>query len=107
MNNDDKKYPANMAEPEEKKDETAKNSDPVIIGAAGNTPAGFIPAAMMMCVYAGPDFWNGDGKQPGAFAAQSLYQMKGKYCSACGFPLKETDKYCTECGTKVIREENT
>ncbi len=96
-----------MEEPKEKKEENQNSDTAFIIGAAGGTPSAFIPAAMMMCVYAGPDFFNGGGKQPGAFASQSLYKSNGKYCSACGFPLKDTDKYCSECGTKVIKSENT
>lgn len=28
------------------------------------------------------------------------------YCSNCGKEIKETDKFCTECGLKVERKEN-
>ena len=106
MDNNEKKYPGNKEETKENKDETQK-SDVIMLGIAGGTPSPVIPAAMMMTVYAGPDFWNGNNSNQGLFFAPAPPKDTSvKYCSACGFPLKETDKFCTECGTKVNREEN-
>ena len=51
----------------------------------------------MMCVYAGPEFFNGGAVRPaGAWV---------KYCAACGGVIRDEYKFCPSCGAPIPREE--
>ena len=94
----DKKYPQNKSDDEEKT-ETERDAETKL-------PRGFVPydpntAASMMCVYAGPEFWNGTGKPAGAFINQPV---TNKRCSKCGFPYQDDDNFCSECGAKLEKK---
>ena len=51
----------------------------------------------MMCVYAGPEFFNGGAVRPaGAWV---------KYCAACGGVIRDEYNFCPSCGAPIPREE--
>jgi len=58
----------------------------------------------MMCVYAGPEFFNGTSSaaaqgEPVPTAETQLF------CAVCGVPVEPSYKFCPACGTVIEREE--
>ena len=96
----DKKYPENQEDtkPEDKTSAKREAERESLLNFDPNS----IPA-VTMCVYAGPDFWNGGYGARGLGMAVTPAQ-NGKYCHVCGFKLTENANYCSECGAKVIKD---
>ncbi len=96
----EKKYPENQTDtkPEDNRPENPESAresriqfDPSSISAA------------TMCVYAGPEFWNG-GQSAAAPGMFFIAKQVGEYCPQCGFKLTENANYCSECGAKVKKD---
>ncbi len=62
------------------------------------------PPEMMMCVYAGPEYFN---PQPGPALGVKVENIPPEkpWCKKCGALLEETDKFCPNCGEAVPKEE--
>ncbi|MBQ7444916.1 MAG: zinc ribbon domain-containing protein [Clostridia bacterium] len=71
----------------------------------GQTPPPFDPndTQRMMCVYAGPEFWNpGPNPPAGDFAPANVEKAQDRiFCPFCGSPVKKEDRFCNECGEKL------
>ena len=52
----------------------------------------------MMCTYAGPEFYNGTNtRQPIGAPAPVPAANSAGFCAACGSPVGDKDKFCTNC----------
>ena len=59
----------------------------------------------MMCTYAGPEFYNGTNtRQPIGAPAPVPAANSAGFCAACGSPVGDKDKFCTNCGAVLPRE---
>ena len=57
-----------------------------------------------MCVYAGPEFFNGIKSQP--VGAPAPVKMSTRFCAGCGALVEKGDKFCPACGAALDRENS-
>lgn len=71
------------------------------------------PEPMCWAVYAGPEYWNPGGPQPGAYMPAPPPEKPDNtaplpedkiYCPNCGMPVFR-GKFCSECGTPLNNDE--